>query len=72
MITLFENFENFAMNNKYKNKNKIKIKKSDSDLWDEYYCRIYECSSCNESEIMERHKFCPMCGVELEWVDENE
>lgn len=37
---------------------------------DEIYCRFYICSLCNYEGIIEEHTYCPNCGINLAWENE--
>ena len=34
---------------------------------DEIYCDWYRCPKCKEESITRSSKFCPDCGVKLQW-----
>ena len=40
---------------------------------DEMYTEFYFCPRCNENDILNYHKFCPCCGLDLfKWHSERE
>lgn len=38
---------------------------------DERYHDWYECPSCKERYIARYYDFCPICGVKLQWEDDD-
>ena len=35
--------------------------------WDEWDCPFYRCPKCEEASIVMYFRYCPDCGVKLEW-----
>lgn len=38
------------------------------NLYDEWWCPWYDCPNCKENECTPDFKYCPNCGVKLEWL----
>jgi len=36
---------------------------------DEWYGKIFTCKKCDKEFIWEDFKYCPMCGLEIDWTD---
>jgi len=34
---------------------------------DEVYCQWWKCSECSCSDIMSHHRYCPVCGNNIDW-----
>lgn len=55
----------------------VKIGKRDSSGKDEWYCEWFVCPSCktgwyedySSGHIYHSFKYCPDCGVQLDWED---
>lgn len=48
-------------------KKSIRISEKDNQGKEEWWCDWYRCPNCNKSNIAGNFKFCPMCGVKLNW-----
>lgn len=48
----------------------VKIGNEQNQGKDELYTWFYSCPECWEVNIIRRFKYCPICGVELEWEDD--
>ncbi len=35
--------------------------------YDEWYCQWYRCPKCEEGHIARSFRYCPDCGVQLQW-----
>jgi hypothetical protein len=35
--------------------------------YDEWYCNWYRCPKCEEERIARSFRYCPDCGVQLQW-----
>ena len=38
---------------------------------DEWYCEWFTCTNCEKTWIAEDFKFCPSCGVAINWNKED-
>ena len=47
---------------------KVKITKRLYSHWDEWYVACFTCPSCKENHIFSSYKFCPDCGVEVQFT----
>lgn len=47
----------------------VKIGKDCSTGYDEWYCEWYRCPNCSSVNITHPFKYCPTCGIKLEWED---
>lgn len=45
----------------------VSIGEAQSYGWDEWYGEWFRCPNCEETSIARGFRYCPDCGVKLEW-----
>lgn len=48
-------------------KKSVSISEEDSQGKDEWWCNWYKCPGCKSTSIAGSFKFCPDCGLKLNW-----
>ena len=46
-----------------------RITQEDCRYKDEMYCDWYECPNCHETMLFEECNYCPICGIEVTFIE---